>query len=378
MLGQGSFGSVALVADPAGVQTAVKRVPRASLNKRERQLLINERRALSDCRHPFVSSLLGTLRLREALYLQLDYCQATLYDVLERQGPIQADHAALLAGCVASALDHVHECGWVHRDLNSENVMFTSSRHLKLIDFGLATTLPPGPPAFQKAGARGIPDHVAPELLSGGLFGRALDWWSFGCLLYAMLIGHTPWVLDDHARREPADCRDDAGWDEVYVDRVLCFSQVPYPASLEVQLSDAARALIASLLVRDPSLRLGHDGGAQVFAHAFFSRVAWAELRKGTLAMPHVCLLPPPPAYSTAAATPNGASETVVEAAPLSRTQSSLRLSRRSSMSSELSAESSEDEGEDREAGAWACFFAGSSLDQGSEEPGEDAWDRYF
>ncbi|RHY10812.1 hypothetical protein DYB37_004026 [Aphanomyces astaci] len=109
----------------------------------------------------------------------------------------------------------------------------------------------------------GTAEYMAPELLRHQPYGKVVDWWSYGILLFEMLTGRTPFV--DRNRR--------------VMFKNIMGSEVVYPA----YLSPSARNLISRLLIRDPSKRLGSGagGGRDIMADEFFAVVDWeALLRK--------------------------------------------------------------------------------------------------
>jgi eukaryotic-like serine/threonine-protein kinase len=98
--------------------------------------------------------------------------------------------AALLAQ-VASALDHLHKQGFLHRDICPRNVMVTNEGVAKLIDFGLAI---PNRPEFCKPGNRtGTPDYLAPEIIRRVTTDQRVDLFALGVTAYEMFTGQMPW-----------------------------------------------------------------------------------------------------------------------------------------------------------------------------------------
>jgi serine/threonine protein kinase len=102
-------------------------------------------------------------------------------------------------------------------------------------------------------------------------YGKAVDWWALGCMIYEMLIGWPPYY-DTNPERQSA----------MILRATLTFHDD------EVKVEENAKSLIAALLDRDPSQRLGSaaDGGAQVKASAFFGGMEWHELVRRKLEPP--------------------------------------------------------------------------------------------
>ncbi|KAG7484804.1 hypothetical protein MATL_G00054210 [Megalops atlanticus] len=89
-------------------------------------------------------------------------------------------------GC---ALGFLHDFGIIHRDVKMENVLLTDKGHLRLADFGLSRRLERGGRAFTICGTI---QYMAPEVLSGGPYNHAADWWSLGIMLFALATGEFP------------------------------------------------------------------------------------------------------------------------------------------------------------------------------------------
>uniref|UniRef100_A0A3Q2TZZ8 Ribosomal protein S6 kinase related a n=1 Tax=Fundulus heteroclitus TaxID=8078 RepID=A0A3Q2TZZ8_FUNHE len=100
------------------------------------------------------------------------------------KGRFEEDEVRLLAAELGGALGFLHDLGIVHRDLKIRLVL----GHLRLSDFGLSRHLDRGGRAFTVCGTI---QYMAPEVLSGGPYGHAADWWSLGILLFSLVAGES-------------------------------------------------------------------------------------------------------------------------------------------------------------------------------------------
>ncbi|XP_048468557.1 LOW QUALITY PROTEIN: ribosomal protein S6 kinase-related protein [Rhincodon typus] len=149
---------------------------------------------------------------------------------------LDEDTVRVFAAELGSAIGFLHDLGIIHRDVKMENVLLNERGHLKLADFGFCRRLCRGERAFTICGTM---QYMAPEVLRGGPYNHAADWWSLGILLFALLIGKFPVEpQSDHISMlvsvEQADMRP--------------------PSSISQNLT----LLLAELLCRDPQLRLHH------------------------------------------------------------------------------------------------------------------------
>lgn len=160
------------------------------------------------------------------------------------------------------ALSFLHSRGVLHRDLKPSNILIDSSGHARLADFGTCSDLKCDIDATEDRDIRrlstriGTTDYMAPEMLRGQMYGKSVDYWSMGVLLYELLYARLP-VTD------PID--------DVIVAEIVSPKEFNIPENDFV--SPAAREFLTALLKKDPNRRLGVSslGSRRVLAHRWFA-----------------------------------------------------------------------------------------------------------
>jgi serine/threonine protein kinase len=150
-----------------------------------------ERSILFTIHHPFIVRLRFAFQTHDKLFLVTDfYNGGTLYYHLRKAQYFPEDRTRFYAAELLAALDHLHQHQIVYRDLKLENILMDHIGHIALTDFGLSKQ------NIDKTGGAttfcGTPEYLAPELLNNQKYGTAVDWWSFGILIFEMLYGITP------------------------------------------------------------------------------------------------------------------------------------------------------------------------------------------
>jgi serine/threonine-protein kinase Psk1 len=264
-LGKGTYGTVLLVKQRStGRLYAQKQFKKASMvvHKRLIEQTKTERQILESVnRHPFVVKLFYAFQDHEKLYLILQYGQGgELFTHLNTEKMFSEPVAAFYMAEMVLALSHLHDTlGVVYRDLKPENCLLDAQGHLLLTDFGLSKVAVADDDGCKSI--LGTVEYMAPEVVLGQKYGKAVDWWSFGALGYDLMTGAPPFRGNNHAKIQQ----------NIVKQKVI----LPY------FLSPDAKDLLTRLLRKDPTKRLGATMPRDLAAikkHRFFRKINWEKL----------------------------------------------------------------------------------------------------
>nr|XP_020740134.1 microtubule-associated serine/threonine-protein kinase 3 isoform X2 [Odocoileus virginianus texanus] len=277
LISNGAYGAVYLVRHRETRQRfAIKKINKQNLMLRNQiQQVFVERDILTFAENPFVVSMFCSFETRRHLCMVMEYVEggdcATL---LKNMGPLPVDMARMYFAETVLALEYLHNYGIVHRDLKPDNLLITSLGHIKLTDFGLskiglmsmATNLYEGhiekdTREFVDKQVCGTPEYIAPEVIFRQGYGKPVDWWAMGVVLYEFLVGCVPFFGDT-----PEEL-----FGQVVSDEIM------WPEGEEALPADA-QDLITRLLRQSPLDRLGTGGTHEVKQHPFFWTLDWAGL----------------------------------------------------------------------------------------------------
>jgi eukaryotic-like serine/threonine-protein kinase len=213
LIGAGGMGEVYRARDlRLERDVAVKVLPeRLSGNPATLERFKREAKAVAALSHPNIMALYDVGRAEGVDFVVAELLEGeTLRSRLSR-GALPWPKAAEIGVSIAQGLAAAHAKGIIHRDLKPDNVFLTSGGHVKILDFGLARLSPPVPRpgtssqptdsfATAPGAVMGTIGYMSPEQLRGNQVDEATDVFSFGCVLYEMLGGRSPF-----ARATPAE-----------------------------------------------------------------------------------------------------------------------------------------------------------------------------
>ncbi|XP_026869530.2 microtubule-associated serine/threonine-protein kinase 1 isoform X2 [Electrophorus electricus] len=288
LISNGAYGAVYLVRHRETRQRfAMKKINKQNLLLRNQvQQAFVERDILTFAENPFVVSMFCSFETRRHLCMVMEYVEggdcATL---LKNIGALPVEMARMYFAETVLALEYLHNYGIVHRDLKPDNLLITSMGHIKLTDFGLSkmglmnltTNLYEGhiekdAREFLDKQVCGTPEYIAPEVILRQGYGKPVDWWAMGIILYEFLVGCVPFFGDTPEELFGQVISDDIAW----------------PEGDEALPSDAQN-LISTLLQTNPLVRLGAGGAYEVKQHSFFAGLDWNSLlRQKAEFIPHL------------------------------------------------------------------------------------------
>ncbi|XP_077136782.1 microtubule-associated serine/threonine-protein kinase 4-like [Ranitomeya variabilis] len=276
LISSGAFGAVCLVRHKESQNIfAMKKMAKRNLttsNKMERTYIERDILTFADC--PFVVSMLCSFPTRSHLCMVMEYVGggdcATL---LSTRGPFSVPMARLYFAEAVLGVEYLHSNGVVHKDLRPQNLLITSTGHIKITDFGHSKVgvMTPNTNTYKQSAENisrefqdheecGSPFYTAPEVILKNGYGRPVDWWAMGIMLNEFVLGYVP--FDGASLTEMNDniVGGDIFWDSLQ-------TTPPNAQDLNTQLQD----LITQLLRTNPVDRLGTGGAFEVKGHPFLS-----------------------------------------------------------------------------------------------------------
>lgn len=233
---------------------------------------MSENHVLKNINHPFIVNLKYAFQTSSHLYMVIDYLNGgELFYHLTHDDYFHESRAKLYAAEVVSALGYLHEHHILYRDLKPENLILDMHGHVCLVDFGLCKVgWQPSTLSYTFCGSA---EYLSPELLRGKGYGKEVDWWALGTLIYEMLSGLPPFWDED----------------EEYMQKKI----ISAPLKLHKYFSPEAKDLLRKLLNRDPEQRLGTgpNGTENIKTHPWFNEIDWVALERRELVpsfVPHL------------------------------------------------------------------------------------------
>eukprot|EP01132_Coremiostelium_polycephalum_P002161 gene2161-2660_t len=268
VIGKGSFGKVMQVRKKdTGRIYAMKVLNKKNiLERKEMDHTRAEKNILQKLIHPFLVNLNYSFQTQDKLYFIMDYVNGgELFFHLQNDEKFNEDRVRFYCAEIVCGLEYLHNCGVLYRDLKPENILLTDDGHICMTDFGISKE---GLLSDNDRTATfcGTPEYLAPEILKGEMYGKAVDWWSFGTLVYEMLSGLPPFYSQDV--------------------RTMYNNIINAKLVFTPQFSPESRDFISNLLERDPNKRL--KDAKVVKCHPFFKGIDWEKCVRKEITPPFI------------------------------------------------------------------------------------------
>ncbi|KAL8291368.1 hypothetical protein RQP46_002346 [Phenoliferia psychrophenolica] len=260
-LGEGEFGKVKLGvhSERWGEEVAIKLIKRGSVDTAQRtEKVRREIDVLKAVRHPNIVRLYDVIETEKYIGIVLEYASGgELFDHILAHRYLKERDASRLFAQLISGVAYLHAKKIVHRDLKLENLLLDRNRNVIITDFGFANRFELAADDLM-ATSCGSPCYAAPELVvqEGKYVGTAVDVWSCGVILYAMLAGYLPYD-DDPANPEGDNIN------------LLYKYIINTPLSFPDWISPEPRELLLMMLVPDPLKRCTVE---DVMRHSFLRK----------------------------------------------------------------------------------------------------------
>ncbi|KAK2459676.1 hypothetical protein APHAL10511_008321 [Amanita phalloides] len=263
VLGKGNFGKVMLAEEKkTNGLFAIKVLKKEFIiDNDEVESTRSEKRVFLTAakeRHPFLLGLHSCFQTETRIYFVMEYVSGGDLMLHIQRKQFSLRQAKFYASEVLLALEYFHQNGIVYRDLKLDNILLTLDGHVKVADYGLCKEdMWHGNSTSTFCGT---PEFMAPEILMEQRYGRAVDWWAFGVLMYEMLLGQSPFRGDD----------EDEIFDAILEDEPL------YP----ITMPRDAVSILQKLLTKDSNRRLGSgkEDAEEIKRQPFFKDVSWDDV----------------------------------------------------------------------------------------------------
>lgn len=178
-----------------------------------------------------------------------------MFTHLRRMGKFDESLAKFYAAQVVLALEYLHHCSLIYRDLKPENILIQNSGYIRMTDLGFCKMLD-----GRTWTLCGTPEYLAPEVILTKGYGKAVDWWSFGVLVYEMNAGYAPFYANDPMR--------------IYEKIVAGKYKFAH------HFGEELRDILKNILQVDLTRRYGNlkDGSMDIKRHSWFQSIDWLEI----------------------------------------------------------------------------------------------------
>lgn len=263
VIGEGTFSKIILVKKKDTEKYyAMKTLKKSLLSKKKKENYItNEKNTLKKITdNNFLIKHYWTFQTKKKLHFILEYCPGgDLSNLLEKKRKLTISQTRFYTSQIILALEHLHKKDILYRSLKPESILINKKGYIKLTDFTISRSV-------EKNEAKticGNIDYLAPEILVKQGYGKEVDFWSLGCIVYEMLFGFSPFFSENNfemiqniLKKKPTFFK---GFDQNCVN------------------------FVSGLLEKKKEKRLGVNGFQDLKGHAFFKGFNWEDVEQKTI-----------------------------------------------------------------------------------------------
>jgi len=270
-LGSGSFGRVVLAQYKKSKKKekfmAIKILCKKQIIKQKQiEHTVGEKRVLACIQFPFIVKQHFAFKDNCYLYIALEFVSGgEMFTHLRNAKRFGESRARFYGSQVVLAFEYMHHMNLIHRDLKPENLLLDDKGYVKLTDFGFCKRV-----SGRAWTMCGTPQYLAPEIILSKGYSKAVDWWTFGVLMYEFGAGYCPFQAKKHM--------------QMY--EKIVAGEVKFPEHFSPQLKDLCRCLLQV----DVTKRYGalKNGTLDVKNHKFFASVDYIATYQKRLPPPFI------------------------------------------------------------------------------------------
>lgn len=276
LIGRGSFGIVlrCILIETGEVFAAKVLCKKDIIASDMSKYVTNEKAILSHLDSPFIVNLHYAFKGHRNLYLIQDLIEGGhLLNLIHQKKKLELPNVKFYSANIALALEYLHLKRIIFRDLKSSNLMIHTDGYLKLIDFGYAKVS-----AGKTTTLCGSPLYMAPEIFEGKPYGRSVDWWSMGVIVFEMIHGIAPFDVADRGNTK-------AVYESIKSNKIRFGKDI----------DETSRSFIQSLLTISPKKRMGKQSNGEwdVNNDSFFSELDFDLMIRQEMIPPQIQFNPP-------------------------------------------------------------------------------------
>lgn len=240
--GSGGMAVIYKAVDQELGRTVAVKILRPSLTKDPEFLerFKNEARSVANLNHPNIVTVYDVGNDQSTNYIVMEFIDGSdLKKLIRDEGALPVDQAVDLVIQICAGIGLAHRAGLVHADVKPQNVLLTSTRQIKVTDFGIAQALSETTTEERQAVVWGSPHYFAPEQARGERPSPASDVYSIGIVLFELLTGRLPYTGTSQQELALAHIRD----------------EVPYVTEFAPHVPEELSRIVHKVMSKEPSQR---------------------------------------------------------------------------------------------------------------------------